>query len=93
MCSVVKLRLSQIIPSSRWLRGVRWFDTDVSERAIGATLKGLAVRSASNHFTPRNNPEDGRTHFNPGGSLRSVCHPYVLRPSDLLKIKSSYLCD
>jgi hypothetical protein len=36
--------------------------------------KGNPIRSSetsvSNHLTPRNNPKDGKTNFNHGGSLR-----------------------
>jgi hypothetical protein len=66
-------RLNWILPSSVLLRGVR-SKTDVSGPPIGPIFKDEAVwdglniedgthsskTSVSNHFTPRNNPEDGR---------------------------------
>ena len=80
---------SRITPSSRLLRDVRRFETDVSGLPICPIFNGQAdlpswtawhlniglIRSpetsVSNLLTPRNNPEDGRLHFNSGGSLRS----------------------
>jgi hypothetical protein len=60
----------------RILRGVRWFETDVSELPVSPIFKNQAVQeeawslkmrligrsetSFSNHLTPRNNPEDGK---------------------------------
>jgi hypothetical protein len=64
------------IPSSGLLRGVRWFDTDVSGVPIGPifTLEdgiGNPKTSVSNHLTLRNNPEAGRLQFNHCESLQS----------------------
>ena len=73
-----------IFPSSGLLRGIRWFQTDVSGLPVRRFFSGQAVlgplkmgpiynfeTSVSNHLTLRNNPEDGRIYFNSDGSLRS----------------------
>jgi hypothetical protein len=44
----------------------------------------ISETSVSNHFTPRNNPEEGRIQFNRSGSLRSrilhfVCFYFLFR--------------
>ena len=71
----------RITPSSGLLRSVRWFETEVSELPIGLIFKeswplnmeqvGSTETSVLNHLKSRNNPEDGRIHFNRGESLRS----------------------
>ena len=56
-------RLKWIRPTSKLLRGVGWFQTDVSQLPIGWPLKMGATdshqTSVLNHLTPRNNPEHG----------------------------------
>ena len=54
------------LSSSGLLRNVRWFDTDVSGLRIGPVFEGQAV-----YLTLRDIPEDGRLHFNSGGSAGS----------------------
>ena len=70
--------LYQKLPSSGLLRSVRWLDTDVS--GIHTLLPGQldpwswdrqVVPKLPNHLTPRNNPEDGRIHFNRARSVKS----------------------
>jgi hypothetical protein len=64
-----KLRLRWILPSFGLLRGVRWFQTDVSGLHIGPKefLKIGPIHSSEtsvpNHPTPRNDPEDRRIQF------------------------------
>jgi hypothetical protein len=68
-------RLNWIIPSSGWLRGLRWFETDVSGLPTGLVFTDNVVQAAwslkteginspvtsvSSHLTPCNNPEDRR---------------------------------
>jgi hypothetical protein len=73
-----KPRIS-IIPSSGLLRGVSWFETDVSELSVQTSnvklstmgLIGNPKTSVSNHLTPRNNPEDRIIQFYRGVSLQS----------------------
>ena len=65
-----------LLPSSGLLRGIGWFDIDVSGLPIVSIFKGHALQDSltledgsirspempiSNHPMPRNNPEDGRT--------------------------------
>ena len=60
-----------ILPSCGLLRGVRWFETDVSRLPVCPIFKGQGASSVSNDVTPRNNPEDGRFQFVCAGGLRS----------------------
>ena len=76
-CVIIGSLLSSnwILPSSRLLRSVRWFETVVSELPICPSFKGQKVQetwpskieptgspktSVLNQLTPPNNPEDGR---------------------------------
>jgi hypothetical protein len=64
-----------ILPSPGLLRAVRWFEANVSGLYIAPIIKdiltvedetdGSSGTSASNYFTPRNNPEDGRIRLQP----------------------------
>jgi hypothetical protein len=51
--------------SSGLLRGIRWFQTDVSGLPIGSIFKGTEspTTPVSNNLTLRNNAEDGRILF------------------------------
>jgi hypothetical protein len=90
-----------IFPSSGLLRGVRWFETDVLGLPIGSIFKIQAVHvlktrstgspetSVLNHLTQRNNPEDGRIHFNRSWSPRprviiSPLYSRLVNPSALM---------
>jgi hypothetical protein len=71
--------LNWILPSCELLRGVRWFETDVSGLSFGPIFKGQASlwpawllkmgpinspeTSVLNRLTPRNNPLEGRIQF------------------------------
>ena len=57
----MKAEIKRIIPSSVLLRGVRWFDTDVSGLPIGPIFKGQAGQGL---------PDPSRIHFDRGGCLR-----------------------
>jgi hypothetical protein len=73
---------SQVVRAAwRFLPSVRLFDTDVpfSRVRLSKNLDawrrdpiGRPETSVWSHVTLRNNPEDGRTGFNRGGSLRCV---------------------
>ena len=59
-------RLNWILPSSGLLRGVRWFNIDVSGLPIEFMSTGpigSPETSVSNYVRPRNNPENRRIHL------------------------------
>ena len=63
---ILQPRLNWSTSSSGLLRGIRWFETDVSGLPIGSIFKGgtdSLTTPVSNNLTPRNNPEDGRILF------------------------------
>ena len=76
VCATETRRMS-ILSSSGLLRGVRWFETDVSGLPIGSIFKIQDIFLEQlypwrwDFLKPRDNPEDGRIEFNRGGSLGS----------------------
>ena len=60
---ISNVNLNSILRFYELLRGVRWFETEVS-----GPIDSLET-SVSDHLTPYNDPEDGRMQFNRGGSV------------------------
>ena len=58
-----------ILPPSRLLRCVRWYETDVSWLPIDTIFEGPET-SVSNHLTPPNNTGHRRIQFHRGRSVR-----------------------